>query len=288
MISLIIVSYNKRAYTEACLTGVLDAHERVGDEPLEIIVTDNGSRDGTVEVVEAIRDRAARIGVDFTLIGNDRNVGACTARNQALQVARGERIAFLDNDVLVRTTRWLGGLREVLEATPDCGMVGPKLLYPFEPFAIQCAGAGISPSGRVKYSGRGEPREAPEHNQRRKVQCLISACWLMKREIYDRLGGLDEVFNPAQYEDFDLCYRAREAGYTAVYEPSVEMYHFENVTTSGSVDVNYRYVTIRNGLKFKERWAHRFSQEQGPADEETMWAKLETHPIEVTGLPPMV
>jgi GT2 family glycosyltransferase len=266
---------------------VLDAHERAGDEPLQTIVTDNGSRDGSVEVVEAIRDRAGRIGVDLTLIRNDHNVGACTARNQALQVAHGERIAFLDNDVLVRTTRWLSGLGEVLGATPDCGIVGPKLLYPFEPFDIQCAGVGISPSGRVQYLGRGEPREAPAHGERREVQCLISACWLMKREIYDRLGGLDEVFNPAQYEDFDLCYRAREAGYTAVYEPTVEMYHFENVTTSGSVDVNYKYVTIRNGLKFKQRWAHRFSREEGPADEETKWATLEMRPIEVTGIPPM-
>ena len=56
----------------------------------------------------------------------------------------------------------------------------------------------------------------------------------MKRAVYEEIGGLDEVFNPAQYEDFDFCYRAREAGWEVWYEPAAEMYHFENVTTAGS------------------------------------------------------
>ena len=288
MTSVIIVSYNKAAYTRACLDRVLDARERAGDEPIELIVIDNGSDDGTLEALAEVEARTRDMDVDFTVIGNDSNVGACTARNQGLEVARGERIVFMDNDVLVRTVGWVGGFRQALEARADAAIVGAKLLYPFEPYAIQCAGAGISRSGRVKYLGRGEPRETEEHSRPHEVQCLISACWMMKREIYDRLGGLDEVFNPAQYEDFDLCYRAREAGYTVWYEPGVEMYHFESVTTDDSVDVNYKYVTIKNGLEFKRRWAHMFAEEAGPPDSETRWADLETRPIEVTGIPPLV
>ena len=110
----------------------------------------------------------------------------------------------------------------------------------------------------------------------------------MKRSVYDEIGSLDEVFNPAQYEDFDFCYRAREAGWEVWYDPAAEMYHFENTTTAGSADLNFRYVTIRNGLEFKRRWQHRFSAEGGPPDEECRWQELETRTIERTGVPPMV
>ncbi|MBC7288680.1 MAG: glycosyltransferase family 2 protein [Armatimonadetes bacterium] len=166
--------------------------------------------------------------------------------------------------------------------------MGPKLVFPFPPYTIQHAGAAISRTGRVKYLGRGKPIDSPEHNVRKDVQCLISACWVMKREVPEEIGGLDEVFNPAQYEDFDFCYRARARGWRVVYEPMAEMYHFESVTTDGSPDLNYRYITIKNGLEFKRRWQQVFSQEDGPPDEECQWLKLETRPLEMTGLPPMV
>ncbi|HCA45973.1 MAG TPA: hypothetical protein DEP45_01080, partial [Armatimonadetes bacterium] len=167
-------------------------------------------------------------------------------------------------------------------------IVGPKLVYPFEPHSIQHAGAAISRTGRVKYLGRGEPRDAPEHNLRREVQCLISACWLMKTEIPECIGGLDEIFNPAQFEDFDFCYRAREAGWTVLYDPAAEMYHYESVTTDDSPDVNYKYVTIRNGMEFKRRWQRLFEQEDGPPDSECQWRRLETRPMEQTGIPPII
>ena len=98
----------------------------------------------------------------------------------------------------------------------------------------------------------------------------------------------DEVFNPAQFEDFDFCYRAREAGWQVLYDPSAEMYHYESVTTDDSPDVNYKYVTIRNGMEFKKRWRHVFTEEDGPPDDECTWAKMETRPMELTGIPPMV
>lgn len=284
-VSIIVVSYNKRPYTELCLRSVLAADPR----PAQIVVIDNGSRDNSVQWLEAEFPALARAaGVDYQLLRNDTNVGACTARNQGLAVARGDYIAFMDNDVAVRTRGWLRVLCDVLEEDPTYGIVGPKLVFPFAPYNIQHAGAAISPNGRVKYLGRGEPINAPEHNQRRQVQCLISACWLMRAEVPREIGGLDEVFNPAQFEDFDFCYRAREAGWQVLYDPGAEMYHFESVTTDGSPDVNYKYITIRNGMEFKRRWRHRFMSEGGPPDAECQWAALETRPLELTGVPPMV
>jgi len=283
--TIIVVSYDKRPYTVLCLTSLLAAEPR----PAQIIVIDNGSRDGTVEFLEGEYPAlAADAGVAFQLICNDSNVGACTARNQGLEVATGEYISFMDNDVAVRSRGWLARLRDVLDEDAGVGIVGPKLLFPFEPYAIQFAGAGISRAGRVKYLGRGEPRHDPQYSKPREMQCLISACWLMRAELPAQIGGLDEVFNPAQFEDFDFCYRAREAGWRVLYEPSVEMYHFESVTTDDSPDINYRYITIRNGMEFKRRWAKMFSHEDGPPDEECRWRQLETRPLEQTGVPPMV
>ena len=283
--TIIVVSYNKREYTELCLKSILEAEP----VPAQIVVVDNGSTDGSVEFLATDFAELARAeGVEFYLIDNDSNVGACTARNQGLEVASGRYIGFMDNDIAVRSRGWLGVLAAALEEDDGYGIVGPKLVFPFEPYNIQHAGAGISRTGRVKYLGRGKPIDAPEHNERREVQCLISACWLMKSEIPAQIGGLDEVFNPAQFEDFDFCYRAREAGWAVLYDPEGEMYHYESVTTDGSPDVNYRYVTIRNGMEFKRRWKKMFEAEDGPPDEECHWEDLETRPMEKTGIPPIV
>ncbi len=255
---------------------------------------DNGSTDGSIEMLAAVQADARAQGIAFEIIANDGNVGACTARNQGLEIATGDFIAFMDNDVAVRHRDWLAGLTSVLRGVEDdpayapVGIVGPKLLYPFEPYNIECAGAAISRGGRVQYRGRGSAIDDPRWNEPAEVQCLISACWLMKRQVVEQVGGLDEAFNPAQFEDFDLCYRARQAGWRVMYEPTVELYHFENVTTDGSPDVKFRYVTMKNWVEFKRRWRSMYEQEDGPDDSECQWAALETRPLERTGVPPMV
>ncbi len=283
--SVIVVSYNKLPYTRLCLERLLEADPI----PAQIIVVDNGSQDGSVQYIEdEFSDCAAAAGVSFIVVRNETNLGACTARNQALQAAGGQYISFMDNDVAVRSRNWLATLGEFLEREKEVGIVGPKLVFPFAPFDIECAGAAISPQGRVQYRGRGQPLDTTEFSQATEVQCLISACWLMERELYDQLGGLDEVFSPAQYEDFDFCYRARQVGWQVWYEPVVEMYHYEGVTTADSTDINYEYVTIRNGLEFKRRWQHMFVCEDGPADEECQWQQLDTQSIQQAPWPPVV
>ncbi len=288
--SLIVVSYNKLPYTRLCLEGMLTCVPR----PRQIIVVDNGSTDGSREFLSGDFFRQCRNNsVDYALLNNEENLGACTARNQALALANSKYIAFVDNDLAVRSRSWLAVLAQRLESRLRLGLVGPKLVFPFPPYAIECAGVAISPSGRVQYRGRGETTPEQHGNycpylQAGPVQCLISACWLMKRAVYEEIGGLDEVFNPAQFEDFDLCYRARENGWEVWYEPAAEMYHYENTTTAGSPDLNFRYITIRNGLEFKRRWQHRFRQEGGPPDEECRWRELPIKTIDETGVPPVV
>jgi GT2 family glycosyltransferase len=283
--SVITLTHNKLACTRRCLPSLLAAQ----GVPWELIVVDNGSTDGTPDWIAGELTRTASdAGVKVTLIRNTGNIGCSTARNQGAAAARGSRLAFIDNDVALRSRRWLALLGENFDADASVGVVGPKLVYPLPPHPIQCAGVGISRTGRVLFRGRGQSREDPRFNRKQEVQCLISACFMVRRDLFDAAGGFDEAFNPVEFEDFDLCYRIRSRGHRAIYDPGVEMYHFESVTTAGTSSLPNTGLIIRHGLLFKKRWQHLFAHENGPADEETKWRRLRIGKLEEVETLPVI
>lgn len=270
---------NKLTYTQRCLDSLL----ATSGEELEFLVVDNGSTDGSAEYLLDFRGRALEMGYSVTLILNDRNVGACTARNQAIGLSRGSEVAFLDNDIVLRDRGWLTRMKARLYADERTALVTPKLLFPFPPYAIEHTEIGISPTGTIGYVGRGADRNDPRFTVSRELQCSASACVLVRKSVLDEVGGFDEIFNPVQFEDNDLFYRMKSHGYKLQYEPSVEMYHFENVTTDGSAKVNFKYQTIKNGIEFKRRWRHIFSTENGPEEEILRWVELPRRRIDEIG-----
>ncbi|HBC86274.1 MAG TPA: hypothetical protein DCZ94_04895 [Lentisphaeria bacterium] len=268
-ISVVILSHNKIDYTRTCIHSLLST-----DYPdWELVIIDNGSTDGTAEWLKEFQEEAENHNVHVQLIFNSGNIGCSTARNQGIKASTGELIAFCDNDIALRNRSWLKVMAEDLQAS-DIGMVGPKLIYPFEPYDIQCAGAAVTKSGRIQFIGRGEKRNDLLYNVRKEVQCLISACCMTKKSILDKLGGFDEIFNPVEYEDIDLCYRIRSQGFKILYEPAVEMYHFENVTTEGTESLPNTYLIVKHSLIFKERWKSMFEKEQGPPEKAARWRHL--------------
>jgi len=276
LVSIVILAHNKAQLTRLCLESLLKSSHR----PLEIVVVDNGSIDNSPEVLADIGKKAYTVDVGFCVIRNNENVGCSTGRNQGIAAAKGEFILFADNDVMLCTASWAERMIAQFRSSPTLGIVGPRLIYPFPPYLIQFAGGEVSPTGRVNFAGRGEPRNAPQFVTPRSVQCLISACMMAPREVIDQVGGFDEAFNPIQYEDIDYCYRVRELGLSILYLPEVEFYHFENVTSDGTPGLNYRYLTIRNGLLFKKKWRHRFSRENGPADHSIVWKDIPPHNLQ--------
>jgi GT2 family glycosyltransferase len=160
----------------------------------------------------------------------------------------------MDNDTAVCTPDWLARLVAEFTRDPRLGIVGPKLIYPFAPHPIQCAGVGINPLGRIRFRGRGRPRHDPEYVQPAEVPALISACWMMPNSFLTELGGLDPLFHPVQYEDLDYCVRVTQAGYRCRYTPAVEMYHFEGRTTGAGGKEQYVRVIAANSLKFRQKW----------------------------------
>jgi len=285
--SLITLSYNKLACTKRCLSALLA--DSLVDAPWELIVVDNGSTDGSGEWCDGeLKALGAAHGVPVTVLHNSGNVGCSYARNRAIAAARGELLVFADNDIAPRTRRWMPGLRAALASVPRGGMAGAKMVYPWTPYPIQCAGVGISPRGHVCFRGRGDPIDDPRFCRQEIVQCLISACLMIPAALIQKHGGFDEAFHPVQFEDFDLCYRLREAGYAAVYAPAVEMYHFESVTTQGTPTVRNAAVVVRNGLLFQKRWRHLFAGENGPGEEACRWRKIEPVPFSSIGPLPLV
>ena len=285
--SLIVLCYNKLDSTRRCLGAVVQ--NSVVADSRELVVVDNGSTDGTRDWLDhELPALAARRNLRVRVLANDRNVGCSTARNQAIAATTGHYLAFLDNDVAPRTRDWLPRLAAGLEAHPRAAFAGPKLVYPYPPHDIQCAGVGISRRGHVCFRGRGESRNDPRFNRPEPVQCLISACLLARADLVREHGGFDEAFNPVQFEDFDLCYRLRNLGWEARYVPEVEMYHFESVTTQNTPTLANPAVVVRNGLTFQRRWRQLFAHEDGPDEDACRWRQVPTVPLDEIGELPLV
>ncbi len=267
LVSVILLLHNKSAYSRRCFDGLLGTPYR----PFEIIAVDNGSSDDTAKMLDEYQQSFSAVGINLKRLSFEENLGAITGRNKALELVAGKFVVFMDNDVTPRTSTWMRRLVEYLQAHSGVGVVAPKMIYPSDPHLIQCAGCDVSPTGRVWFRGRGEACQAAEFNSERECQALISACWMMPAAVIEQLGPLDTGFSPVQFEDIDYCYRLREIGLKAMFFPEVEMYHFENVTTGRTGNLNYKYLTVKNGMLFKEKWQHMFSLENGPLDADLKW-----------------
>ncbi len=268
--SIIVLTHNNAELTKNCLATLLESR----DADWELCVIDNASTDGTRGLLAISVTQYREAGRRMTAIANDRNVGCSTGRNQGIANTTGEFLVFMDNDVAVGDPDWLGKLRRTLEGGDRVGIVAPKLVFAGNPDMIQFAGGAISRTGRVQYIGRGERANDPRYNEPREVQFGISACLMLKRAVVREIGGLDEAFNPVQYEDIDWCYRARSKGWRILYEPSVTMLHDESATTAGVRRSRNAYTIIKHGMLFKERWRQMFEKESGPDDKDIVWKPL--------------
>lgn len=285
-IGVVVLAHGKPRYLDACLASLV----RDSGARLEVVAVDNGSGAEVGRVLDGFERDAAAAGHAVKRLRFDGNVGAIRGRNEALALVESDRVAFLDSDCLARTDGWLAKMSAWLGAHSGAGIVGAKLVYPWEPHAIQCAGCDVTRSGRVVFRGRGEPRDAAEYASQRDCPTLISACWLMRSRLFRELGPLDERFNPVQFEDVDYCYRARQAGWRVVYWPGVEMYHFEGMTTARTPGIEYNSLTARNAVKFKRKWREVIEREGGMADADVPpWRKdVGWRPIAETGEPEVV
>jgi GT2 family glycosyltransferase len=215
-VSVIVVNWNRRDLLRACLTS-LGSQTETG---FEIIVVDNGSADGSAEMVE-------RQFTGVRLIRNSENRGFCAANNQGIAASQGDFIALLNNDAEADAD-WLRALVDALEARPDCGMAASKILVWEDPGQIDKAGHLIYPDGQNRGRGSGEP-------DRGQYDVLEETLWpdgcaaLYRRRMLSEIGGFDEDFF-AYADDAELGLRARIAGWRCVYAPASVVRHHRGAT----------------------------------------------------------
>lgn len=241
MVSIVIPAHNKFTVTYNCLASLLLAPN---DASFEVIVVDDGSKDQTTRIKTLIE------GIEY--VRNDKAQGFVKACNRGAELARGDYVVMLNNDTEV-SAGWLDELLNVFKTFQGVGLVGAKLVYPNG--ALQEAGGIVWSNGQpMNYGRNGNPKD-PRYNYVRQVDYISGACIMLPTPLWRELGGFDEDFAPAYFEDTDLAFRVREKGYKTVYTPFAEVVHYEGISSGTSTDLGMKRYQIVNQPKFKARWA---------------------------------
>jgi GT2 family glycosyltransferase len=165
--------------------------------------------------------------------------------------ARGRHVAFLNNDTRVEAG-WLDALRATFDSHPRAGLVGSKLLFPDG--RLQEASGSVFADGSVNNHGRGDDPARPAYNELRSVDYVSGASIMIPTALMRRLGGFDLAYSPAYYEDVDLAFRVRQAGYSVLYQPLSRLVHFESVTSGLGVNPGASALLEANRRVFLARW----------------------------------
>ncbi len=253
-VSIVIPVYGQLATTWSCLRSLA---ETPAGKSFEVIVANDRSPDRTSEMLARVRG--------IRIVENPENLGFLRTCNGAAKQARGRYLCLLNNDTLL-TPGWLSPLLESFELFPRAGLVGAKLL--FGDGRLQEAGATVFRDGTTSHYGRTKDPARPEYSFARRVDYCSAACAVLPKSIWDELGGFDEHYAPAYYEDTDLAFRVWRAGYEVIYQPAATVVHFEGLTHGkvkgkGQARTPSKHL-IANRKKFLERWSEGLSEHAPP------------------------
>ena len=211
-ISVVILNWNGRHLLRECLDSVL--HQQDGS--LEIILVDNGSADGSVEFLREQYGKRIRI------VGLCSNEGWAGGNNHGIKQATGEYLLLLNNDASLEAD-FFDRLRDGICRHPGAGMYTPRILNYFDRTVLDNAGHVIYRDGTARGRGRLE-KDGEKFDREEEVLCPSGAAGVYHREIFDRVGLVDERYF-AYGEDTELGLRARRAGYACYYIPTAVVYH---------------------------------------------------------------
>jgi GT2 family glycosyltransferase len=238
LVSILIVLFNSSEHIEPCLDSVAALHYK----PIELIMVDNGSSDGSARLAgECARGR----GLDCVVRELPRNRGFAAANNEAFSLARGEVLLLLNPDTEV----YRDMLDELVEALadPQVAVSGCKVYYP-DGITLQHTGGYVRDNGLTMHYGVNQA-DAGQFEEPRDVQYVTGACMAVARDAFARLGALDPGYHPAYFEETDLCLSARRIGMRVVYTPGARVVHHE-ATTTGKFTERYYYLYHKNRIRF--------------------------------------
>jgi GT2 family glycosyltransferase/glycosyltransferase involved in cell wall biosynthesis len=244
-VSIIIPVHNKFELTYHCIASLILSDNQAS---YEVIVVDDCSTDKTTEINDVVSN--------VQLIVNTENLGFLRNCNKAAKVAKGRYILLLNNDTEVGN-RWLDEMLDVFDRFDKVGAVGAKLTYPDG--KLQEAGGIIWDNGQPWNLGRdGNPHD-PQWNYVRQTDYLSGAALALPKILWDELGGLSDEFAPAYYEDTDLAFKVRAAGYRTLYCPHAEVIHFEGMSHGRDTSSGFKKFQAINAPKFCEKWVDAYA-----------------------------
>ena len=245
-VSIVIPAHNKVEVTYLALCSLLVAPNQAS---FEVIVVDDASTDETATLEEIVSG--------ITVIHNETAQRFIRACNAGAQVARGEYIVLLNNDVEV-TAGWLDELIAAFQRFDNVGLAGSKLLYPNG--RLQDAGGIIWGSGNPwNYGNRQNPDE-PRFSYARQADYLCGAAMMVPKKIWDEVGGLSSYLEPMYFEDTDFAFKVRDAGYKTWFVPSSVVYHSEGMSSRTDVSKGFKRFQEVNRPKFRRRWADAYAR----------------------------
>ncbi len=251
LVSLLIPTRDRIDLLEPCLCSIL---EKTTYKNFEIIILDNQSLDPATQIfLNQIQIDDKRVKV----LPYDRPFNFSGINNFGVKHANGELVGLINNDMQVINSEWLGEM--VSHALrPEIGCVGAKLYYPDD--TIQHAGVILGIGGVAGHSHKYYPKSNNGYFSRLKIvqnlSAVTAACLLIRKEIYEQVGGLDDVNLPVAFNDVDFCLKVKNAGYLNLWTPYATLYHYES-KSRGSEDSPDKIERFRKEIVFmKSKWGN--------------------------------
>ncbi|WP_428249901.1 glycosyltransferase family 2 protein [Ferrovibrio sp.] len=224
LVSIIVPTRNKWEVLKGCVDGVRENNDY---QNWELIIVDNGSDDA------ASLDYLASLSADkrIRVIRSDMPFNFSALNNLAAAASDGDILAFLNNDLAMIEPHWLTEM--VSHALrPDIGAVGAKLL--FSNNSVQHGGVILGIGGVAGHLHKYRPATDPGYFGRavvtQNLSAVTAACLVMRRRVFEQVGGFNAVDLAVAFNDVDLCLKVREAGYRIIWTPFAELYHLESIS----------------------------------------------------------
>ena len=251
LVSIIIPVHNNFRYTYNCISSILKMKPIV---PYEIIIGNDLSTDNAKIIEQYVKNI-----IVHNNINKNNYLMSC---NEVAKFSRGKYIVFLNNDAKVQK-EWLIFLLKLIESDKKIGMVGSKLIFPNG--KLQEAGGIVWNNGEYFRFGSGYNLDLPEYNYVKEVDYISGASILIRKSIWEIIGGFDKRYIPAYYGDIDFAFELRRIGYKVMYQPKSVVEYDEGISKRNNLLSDIKTYQIINKKKFVEKWKNdlKYQKEQG-------------------------